>query len=89
MAKCIQQTEKVTAVLHASAKRELESLMAQMAPGAYRLKQEPKTIRALAEALDTHKARGGAAALEERFQPLYDVYDLLERKEVGTPVTRG
>ena len=83
VAKCITQTEKLTALLHSSARRELETLMTQMAPSSYRLKQEPQTIRALAQALDTHKARGGAAALEERFQPLYDVYDLLERREVG------
>ena len=88
VAKCITQTEKLTALLHSSAQRELETLMTQMAPSSYRLKQEPQTIRALAQALDTHKARGGAAALEERFQPLYDVYDLLERREVG-PLSSG
>ena len=87
VAKCISQTEKLTALLHSSALRELEVLMTQMAPSSYRLKQEPKTMRALAQALDTHKARGGAAALEERFQPLYDVYDLLERREVGCSST--
>ena len=85
VASCITQIDNLTRLLHTSAKAELETLMTQMAPGSYALTRAPKTLPALAKALETHKARGGAAALEERFQPLYDVYDLLSRKEVKLP----
>lgn len=47
--------ETLTGGLHASAKRELTTLLQQMAPSSYTLTIAPATLEELAQALENHK----------------------------------
>ena len=47
--------ETLTGGLHASAKRELTTLLQQMSPSSYTLTAAPTTLEELSQALEAHK----------------------------------
>ena len=55
VAKCTAMTEALTGALHSSARRELDHLLAHMAPSSYTLTKAPATLSALSKAMDHHK----------------------------------
>ena len=55
VARCSQLTEALTSALHRTARRELEGMLAYMAPASYPVTKMPSTLAALAKAQDAHK----------------------------------
>ena len=53
--RCSQLTEVLTSALHHTARRELEGLLAYMAPSSYSVTKMPATLDMLSRALEAHK----------------------------------